>query len=70
MPLSLVSSGKEVEVLAINGSHAMQMRLVSLGILPGVTVHVLNRDSSSLLLKIRSTRLMLQHSVAQQVQVH
>jgi Fe2+ transport system protein FeoA len=69
MPLSMVNSGKAVKVLAINGSHAMQMRLINLGIMPGVMVQILTRDSSSLLLKISSTRLMVQSSIAYQVQV-
>ncbi len=69
MPLSMVHSGAAVKVLAINGSHDMQMRLVNLGILPGAMVQIINRDSSSLLLKIKSTRLMLHHSIAHQVQV-
>ncbi len=69
MPLSMANSGEAVKVLAISGSHDMKMRLVNLGILPGVMVQILNRDSSSLLLKVRSTRLMLHHSIAHQVQV-
>lgn len=69
MPLSMVNSGEAVTVLAINGSHAMQMRLINLGIMPGVMVQIITCDSSSLLLKIKSTRLMLQRSIAYQVQV-
>jgi ferrous iron transport protein A len=69
MPLSMVSSGEAVKVQAINGPHAMQIRLVNLGILPGVSVRILNHDSSSLLLKIKNTRLMLHRSIASLVQV-
>lgn len=69
MPLSMVNSREAVEVRSVNGSHAIQMRLINLGILPGVRIRILHSDSSSLLLKFRNTRLMLQRSIASQIQV-
>ena len=69
MPLTMVNSGEEFKVMNINGPHGGRMRLTNLGINPGSTIRVINRNSSSLLVGIRDSRIMINVGLAHQIQV-
>jgi ferrous iron transport protein A len=69
MPLTMANTGKEVTVLAINSSHDVRMRLTNLGITPGISLRVISRNPSSMLIGVRDTRLMVNFGLAHQIQV-
>jgi ferrous iron transport protein A len=69
MPLTMANTGKEVKVTTINSPHDMRMRLTNLGITPGISVRVISRNPSSLLVGVRDTRIMLNFGIAHQIQV-
>ncbi|HEY3426624.1 MAG TPA: FeoA family protein [Negativicutes bacterium] len=69
MPLSLANAGQELQVLTINSSHENRMRLVNLGITSGISIRVINRNPSALLVGVRETRIMLDLRLAHQIYV-
>jgi Fe2+ transport system protein FeoA len=70
MPLSMVSPGQEVRLLAIRGGHRMRKRLADLGLNPGATMHVVQRDGHGpLILAVRDSRLALGRGMAHRIMV-
>lgn len=69
MPLTMANANKEFQVIAINSSHDLRMKLCNLGILAGTSVRVISRNPSSLLVGVRDTRIMLDFKVAHQIHV-
>ncbi|HEY3424612.1 MAG TPA: FeoA family protein [Negativicutes bacterium] len=69
MPLSLANAGQELQVLTINSSHENRMRLVNLGITSGISIRVISRNPSALLVGVRETRIMLDLRLAHQIHV-
>lgn len=69
MPLSLANTGEERKVVNINSSDETRMRLVNMGITSGISVRVISRNPSSLLIGVRDTRIMLDARLAHQIYV-
>ncbi len=69
MPLSLANTGEECKVITINSSDETRMRLINLGITSGISVRVISRSPSSLLIGVRDTRIMLDNRLAHQIHV-
>jgi len=69
MSLVMAKSGEVFTVSSLEGPHELRMRLVNLGIFPGAIIQILQRTSSTVLLKVQDTRLMIQQRLACQVYV-
>ncbi|HBS61083.1 MAG TPA: ferrous iron transport protein A [Firmicutes bacterium] len=69
MPLAMMNSGREYRIVNINGSTDLRMKLVNMGITPGVAVRIISKSPSSLLIGLRDTRIMLNSGIAHQIQV-
>ncbi len=68
IPLSMVDKNKEVTVVGINAGRGLQSRLFSLGIIPGVTIKVLNNSGPGpVIISIKDTRIVLGWGVAQKI---
>jgi len=70
MPLSMVSSGEEVRVVAVRAGWGLQRRLADMGLTPGVQVRVINSQRPGpVVLDIRGSRLALGYGVAHKIMV-
>ena len=70
MPLSMVSSGEIVTVLAVRAGWGLQRRLADLGLTPGVRVKVISSGRpGQVVLDVRGSRLALGHGVAGKIMV-
>ncbi|MDU2066052.1 MAG: FeoA family protein [Sporomusaceae bacterium] len=70
MPLSCVGPGCPVQVSVVSGETKLKNQLLGFGILPGAPLEVLQKNSSSLVVKVRETRLMLPFQFAHHIHVH
>lgn len=60
MVLSSVDPGKEVTLIDIDGGKGIRSKLYSMGLVPGVTLAVLSRNTSGpVMIGIRDTRLAI-----------
>ena len=70
MPLSMVSSGEVVQVVAVRAGWGLQRRLADMGLTPGVQVRVMNSQRPGpVVLDIRGSRLALGYGVAHKIMV-
>jgi len=70
MPLSMVSAGEQVQVVAVKAGWGLQRRLADMGLTPGVKVKVINSQRPGpVVIDIRGTRLALGHGVAHKIMV-
>ncbi|MCK4598937.1 ferrous iron transport protein A [Candidatus Bipolaricaulota bacterium] len=71
MPLSMVSSGELVQVIAINAGRGLRRRLASMGLTPGVQVRVINSQRPGpVVLDLKGSRLALGHGIAHRIMVN
>jgi len=61
--------GETLTVSQIQGSHESRMRLVHLGIIPGISICILNRSTENVLVRVRDSRFMLDTATAGRIQV-
>jgi Fe2+ transport system protein FeoA len=70
MPLAMVAPGDEVRLIAIRGGRRMRKRLAELGLNPGLTVRVVQRDGRGpLILAVKDSRLALGRGMAHKIMV-
>jgi len=70
MPLSMVSSGEVVKVVAIRAGWGLQRRLAEMGLNPGVKVRVMNSQRPGpVVIDVRGSRLALGQGVAHKIMV-
>lgn len=70
MPLAMVAPGDEVRLIAIRGGRRMRKRLAELGLNPGLTVRVVQRDGCGpLILAVKDSRLALGRGMAHKIMV-
>ena len=70
MPLSMVSSGEVVEIVAIRVGWGLQRRLVEMGLNPGVQIRVMNSQRPGpVVIDVRGSRLALGQGVAHKIMV-
>jgi len=70
MPLSMVSAGELVQVVAVRAGWGLQRRLADMGLTPGVQVRVMNSQRPGpVVINIRGTRLALGHGIAHKIMV-
>ena len=65
IPLTAVTTGKEVTLIGINGGRGVLSRLYSLGLIPGTRIKVLsNNGAGPLMVAVKDTRLALGRGMA------
>ena len=70
MPLSMVTPGEVVQVVAVRAGWGLQRRLAEMGLNPGVKVRVLNSQRPGpVVIEVRGSRLALGHGVAHKIMV-
>ena len=70
MPLSMVTPGEVVQVVAVRAGWGLQRRLAEMGLNPGVTVRVLNSQRPGpVVIDVRGSRLALGQGVAHKIMV-
>ena len=70
MPLSMVSAGEQVQVVAVRAGWGLQRRLADMGLTPGVQVKVINSQRPGpVVIDIRGARLALGHGIAHKIMV-
>ncbi|MDI6890311.1 MAG: FeoA family protein [Thermodesulfovibrionales bacterium] len=70
IPLTMVTPGKEVILIGINGGRGVQSRLYSMGLVPGVKMRILNNNGAGpLMVAVRDTRLALGRGMAYKILV-
>ena len=70
IPLAMVCPGEPVQVVDIKGGWGLQRRLVDMGLIPGVTIRVINGQMPGpVIIDLRGSRLALGHGVAQKILV-
>ena len=70
MPLSMVSSGDRVKLVAVRAGWGLQRRLADLGLTPGVEFNVISSGRpGQVVLDVRGSRLALGHGVSGKIMV-
>ena len=70
IPLSMVEPGREVTIVEIRAGKGLQQRLLSMGLIPGERVKVLNNwGRGPFLLQVKGTRVALGYGVAHKILV-
>ncbi len=70
MPLTMVSPGEEVRMVAIHGGQRIRKRLADLGLTPGTLIRVLHSAGGPLILAFKDdARLALGRGMAHKIQV-
>jgi Fe2+ transport system protein FeoA len=70
MPLAMVAPGEEVRLIAVRGGQRMRKRLADLGLNPGLTVRVVQRNAHGpLILAVMDSRIALGRGMAHKIMV-
>lgn len=70
MMLSSIDPGKEVTLRGINGGMGLRSRLHGMGLIPGVTLTVLNQKGGGpVIIALKDSRLAIGHGMAQKIVV-
>lgn len=70
MPLTLASVGEEVRLVDIRGGQDMRKRLADLGFNIGMTLRIIQKDTSGpMILAVKDSRMVLGRGMAQKVMV-
>lgn len=68
MALSMVDPGKEVTLIDIDGGRGVRSKLYSMGLVPGVSLTVLNRNNiGPIMVRVRDSRLVIGFGMAQKI---
>jgi Fe2+ transport system protein FeoA len=67
----MVGHGESATLVAIQASRGLNRRLTDMGLVPGVTLRVVNSQMSGpVLIDIKGYRLALGHGIAQKIMVN
>ncbi len=65
MVLSMVDPGEDVTLIDIEGGKGIRTKLHSMGLLPGVTIRVLNQSGyGPVMIAVKDSRLAIGHGMA------
>ena len=65
MVLSMVDPGEDVTLIDIEGGKGIRTKLHSMGLLPGVTIRVLNQSGyGPVIIAVKDSRLAIGHGMA------
>ena len=68
MALSMVDPGKEVTLIDIDGGRGVRSKLYSMGLVPGVSLTVLNRNNvGPIMVRVSDSRLVIGFGMAQKI---
>ena len=69
-PLSKIAEGQTVKLIEVNAGRGLKMRLASMGILPQVTLTVVNnRHPGPFMVSVKGTKIMLGRGMAEKILV-
>jgi len=69
--LTKVEKGKTVKIMKLQGGENFKEKLLSMGIIPGQSVLVMNSGRRGpVILKVNDTRVVLGHNMAERIIVH
>lgn len=70
MPLAMIEAGRKVRFVSVSGGHELMGRLMSMGLLPGVEIEVVqNPLRGPFILSVKGIRIMLGRGVAHKILV-
>ena len=70
MVLSMIDPQTEVTLIDITGGKGIKSKLYSMGLVPGVTLRVLNRNGHGpLIVGLKDSRLVIGHGMASKIVV-
>ncbi len=69
LPLSMITPGQTVKLVAITTGRKLRRRLTELGLTPGVELRVMQDQGGPMLLSVYNSRLALGRSMAHKIMV-
>jgi len=69
IPLTTVSSGREVTLIDIQGGRGLRSKLYSMGLIPGVKLKIVGNRGRPIMIAINDTRLPLGFGMARKIMV-
>ena len=70
IPLSMVSTGEQVQVVGIRAGWGLQRRLADMGLTPGLKIRVVrSQKPGAVVLDVRGSRLALGRGLARRIMV-
>lgn len=69
MPLSMASVGDKHRIVKITGKDEVRIHLAELGFVAGEEVTVISRIAGSMILSVKDSRIALDRSLANRIQV-
>ena len=65
MTLSRIDPGEEVTLIDIDGGRGLRSKLYSMGLVPGITLKILNRNGSGpVMIAVKDSRLAIGRGMA------
>jgi ferrous iron transport protein A len=70
MVLSMINPETEVTLISITGGRGIRSKLYSMGLVPGVSLKVLNRNGHGpVIIAVKDSRLVIGHGIASKIVV-
>ena len=70
MTLSRIDPGEEVTLIDIDGGRGLRSKLYSMGLVPGITLKILNRSGSGpVMIALKDSRLAIGRGMAEKIVV-
>ena len=68
MTLSIINPGEEVTLIDIDGGRGIRSKLYSMGLVPGITLKILNRNGSGpVMIALKDSRLAIGRGMAEKI---
>ena len=68
MPLAMAQIGQVVRLLSVRAGDGLRKRLAEMGLVPGVELEVLqNASRGPFIIRVRGSRMVLGHGMAQKI---
>ena len=68
MTLSRIDQGEEVTLIDIDGGRGLRSKLYSMGLVPGITLKILNRNGSGpVMIAVKDSRLAIGRGMAEKI---
>ncbi len=68
MTLSRIDQGEEVILIDIDGGRGLRSKLYSMGLVPGITLKILNRNGSGpVMIAVKDSRLAIGRGMAEKI---
>ena len=68
MTLSRIDPGEEVILIDIDGGRGLRSKLYSMGLVPGITLKILNRNGSGpVMIAVKDSRLAIGRGMAEKI---